>query len=208
MGRWSQYDEVRTFHYLASSRHDYQNLQDDYRLPEGFERVGYDADSGKYFFRDREGQLWEGQEGERFGEMTRGTPAFSTLCFVMDSNIRVAVSVTTVATQGDGNDVENGPQGEDGYALTGDDVSVFTPYHASGSRNPIYGAAGQRSPPTVFERQPLPSALPILSDHHRRVATGLAAGRLAWFDTGQIRKMPRGKFTCGRRGWRHVLEDC
>ena len=128
----------------------------------------------------------------------------------MDSNIRVAVSVTAAATQGDGNDVENGPQGEDGYALLrGDDVSAFTPCASeSGTVNPIYGAAGRRSSPTVFERQPLPSALPILSDHHRRVATGLAAGRLAWFDPGQIRKMPRGKFTCGRRGWRHVLEGC
>jgi hypothetical protein len=38
-------------------------------------RVGYDADSGKYFFRDQEGHLWEGQEGARFGEMTRGTHA-------------------------------------------------------------------------------------------------------------------------------------
>lgn len=36
-------------------------------------RVGYDADSGKYFFRDKEGHLWEGQEGAQFGEMTRGT---------------------------------------------------------------------------------------------------------------------------------------
>ena len=38
-------------------------------------RVGYDADSGKYFFRDKEGHLWEGQEGAQFGEMTRGTYA-------------------------------------------------------------------------------------------------------------------------------------
>jgi len=40
-------------------------------------RVGYDADSGKYFFRDREGQLWEGPEGAEFGEMTRGTHVHS-----------------------------------------------------------------------------------------------------------------------------------
>jgi hypothetical protein len=38
-------------------------------------RVGYDADSGKYFFRDKEDHLWEGQEGAQFGEMTRGTHA-------------------------------------------------------------------------------------------------------------------------------------
>ena len=38
-------------------------------------RVGYDADSGKYFFRDKEGHLWEGQEGAQFGEMIRGMHA-------------------------------------------------------------------------------------------------------------------------------------
>ena len=53
-------------------------MQDDYRLPEGMKRVGYDADVGKYFFRDNEGQLWEGQEGAEFGEMTRGTHVLST----------------------------------------------------------------------------------------------------------------------------------
>jgi len=53
MGRWTQYDE------------------DDYRLPEGMKRVGYDADSSKYIFRDTGGCLWEGQEGNRYGEMTQ-----------------------------------------------------------------------------------------------------------------------------------------
>jgi len=53
MGRWTQYDE------------------DDYRLPEGMKRVGYDSDSGRYYFRDREGVLYEGGEGAEFGEMTR-----------------------------------------------------------------------------------------------------------------------------------------
>jgi len=53
MGRWTQYDE------------------DDYRLPEGMKRVGYDSDSGRYYFRDREGALYEGGQGCEFGEMTR-----------------------------------------------------------------------------------------------------------------------------------------
>jgi hypothetical protein len=35
-------------------------------------RVGYDSDSGRYYFRDREGVLYEGGEGAEFGEMTRG----------------------------------------------------------------------------------------------------------------------------------------
>jgi len=53
MGRWTQYDE------------------DDYRLPEGMKRVGYDADSGRYYFRDSDGTLWRGAEGVEFGEMKR-----------------------------------------------------------------------------------------------------------------------------------------
>lgn len=46
--------------------------QDDYRLPEGMKRVGYDSDSGRYYFRDSEGKMYEGPEGSEFGEMTRG----------------------------------------------------------------------------------------------------------------------------------------
>ncbi|KAJ4000150.1 hypothetical protein F5050DRAFT_1804377 [Lentinula boryana] len=53
MSRWSQYDE------------------DSYRLPEGMERIGYDSDSGRYLFRDRDGSVWQGPEGAEYGEMTR-----------------------------------------------------------------------------------------------------------------------------------------
>ncbi|KIJ12831.1 carbohydrate-binding module family 50 protein [Paxillus involutus ATCC 200175] len=53
MGRWTQYDE------------------DDYRLPEGMKRVGYDSDTGRYYFRDREGLLYKGPEGSEFGELTQ-----------------------------------------------------------------------------------------------------------------------------------------
>jgi len=51
MGRWTQYDE------------------DEYRLPEGMKRIGYDADTGRYYFRDRNGTVWEGAEGAEFSEM-------------------------------------------------------------------------------------------------------------------------------------------
>jgi len=53
MGRWTQYDE------------------DDYRLPEGMKRIGYDADSGRYYFRDSDGSFWQGGAGASFGEMTK-----------------------------------------------------------------------------------------------------------------------------------------
>ena len=32
-------------------------------------RVGYDADSGRYFFKDSEGQMYQGAEGAEFSEM-------------------------------------------------------------------------------------------------------------------------------------------
>lgn len=35
-------------------------------------RVGYDSDTGRYYFRDREGILYEGAQGAEFSEMTRG----------------------------------------------------------------------------------------------------------------------------------------
>ncbi|KAF8808207.1 hypothetical protein BYT27DRAFT_7190354 [Phlegmacium glaucopus] len=50
MGRWTQYDE------------------DDYRLPEGMKRIGYDSDTRRYYFRDQDGSVWQGPE---YGEMTR-----------------------------------------------------------------------------------------------------------------------------------------
>lgn len=52
MGRWAQYDE------------------DDYRLPDGVKRICYDADSGRYYFRDSEGLMYEGPVGSRFGVLT------------------------------------------------------------------------------------------------------------------------------------------
>ena len=41
-------------------------------MPEGMKRIGYDADSGRYYFRDSDGTLWRGAEGVEIGEMTRG----------------------------------------------------------------------------------------------------------------------------------------
>ncbi|KAF9078825.1 hypothetical protein BDP27DRAFT_1310237 [Rhodocollybia butyracea] len=52
MSRWSQYDE------------------DSYRLPEGVQRIGYDADTGRYIFSSG-GSTLQGPQGARYGEMTR-----------------------------------------------------------------------------------------------------------------------------------------
>lgn len=48
---------------------------DEERLPEGMRRVGYDADTQRYQYRDEDGSFWEGPEGARYGMLQRaGTP--------------------------------------------------------------------------------------------------------------------------------------
>ncbi|PSN68293.1 hypothetical protein BS50DRAFT_633898 [Corynespora cassiicola Philippines] len=50
----------------------YADLESDSeRLPEGFQRVGYDADTQTYTFRDNEGHFWESEEGNRYGKLHR-----------------------------------------------------------------------------------------------------------------------------------------
>ena len=45
------------------------------------ERIGYDADTKRYFFRDPDGSVWQGEEGEEFGRVTRGVEQpFSSSC--------------------------------------------------------------------------------------------------------------------------------
>ncbi|KAI0901631.1 carbohydrate-binding module family 50 protein [Annulohypoxylon nitens] len=53
MGRWSQYDT------------------DEERLPEGMQRIGYDADTQTYTFRDRDGSIWESAPGNQYGQLHR-----------------------------------------------------------------------------------------------------------------------------------------
>ncbi|KAH6886220.1 peptidoglycan-binding LysM [Thelonectria olida] len=44
---------------------------DEERLPEGMERVGYDADTQVYTFRDVDGSYWEGAPGSQYGHLTK-----------------------------------------------------------------------------------------------------------------------------------------
>jgi len=53
MSRWSRYDD------------------DEYRLPDGMRRIGYDADTQVYTYQDDEGGIWEGAPGNRYGELKR-----------------------------------------------------------------------------------------------------------------------------------------
>ncbi|KAL0934678.1 LysM domain-containing protein [Colletotrichum truncatum] len=44
---------------------------DDERLPEGMQRVGYDADTQTYTYRDSDGSYWEGAPGNEYGHLTQ-----------------------------------------------------------------------------------------------------------------------------------------
>lgn len=57
-----------------SRYHDYED-SDEYRLPEGFERIGYDADTQTYTYRAPNGTIHSGQPGNRYGRLV---PASST----------------------------------------------------------------------------------------------------------------------------------
>ncbi|KAJ7628704.1 hypothetical protein FB45DRAFT_919057 [Roridomyces roridus] len=44
--------------------------EDAHRLPEGMKRIGYDADTARYTFCDREGNMYTGPAHERYGSLT------------------------------------------------------------------------------------------------------------------------------------------
>lgn len=45
-------------------------IQDEERLPEGMQRIGYDADTQQYTFRAQDGTIYESAPGNRYGELT------------------------------------------------------------------------------------------------------------------------------------------
>ncbi|PBK85375.1 hypothetical protein ARMGADRAFT_1036415 [Armillaria gallica] len=53
-----------------------QRAEDSSRLPEGFRRIGYDADTMRYTFTDKHGNLYRSAPGEESGTLT--PVAFST----------------------------------------------------------------------------------------------------------------------------------
>lgn len=51
-----------------SRYHDYED-QNEYRLPEGFERIGYDADTQTYTYRAPDGTTHTGAPGNQYGRL-------------------------------------------------------------------------------------------------------------------------------------------
>ncbi|KAK0446960.1 uncharacterized protein EV420DRAFT_883166 [Desarmillaria tabescens] len=47
-----------------------QHAEDSRRLPEGFQRIGYDADTMQYTFTDTHGKLYRSAPGEEYGTLT------------------------------------------------------------------------------------------------------------------------------------------
>ena len=89
-------------------------------------RVGYDSDTGRYHFQDRDGVVWQGAEGAEFGEMTRGEmfvgviPSSPQTSFSIVSNADVPLS-----EEAQEEDLEAAPTRTDGYRrVTTDPVRV------------------------------------------------------------------------------------
>ncbi|GJJ06170.1 hypothetical protein Clacol_000359 [Clathrus columnatus] len=70
MSRWTQYDELKSLCY-----------EDEYRLPEGMTRVGYDADTQRYTFQ-RGNELWLGEPGVQYGGNLTRTGVVNVFKFV------------------------------------------------------------------------------------------------------------------------------
>jgi hypothetical protein len=64
MTNYSQYDE------------------DEYRLPEGMTRTGYDADTQVYFYRDAQGKVYQGAPGNQYGILRPGSSTVPTTALI------------------------------------------------------------------------------------------------------------------------------
>lgn len=62
-------DSVRKKHPCGLDAPPLTTKQDTERLPSGFERIGYDSDTQIYTFRDSEGNTYESEPGNRYGEL-------------------------------------------------------------------------------------------------------------------------------------------
>ncbi|KAJ7846046.1 hypothetical protein B0H14DRAFT_2773213 [Mycena olivaceomarginata] len=156
MGRWTQEEE------------------DSSRLPEGVKRIGYDADTARYKFCDREGNLYLGPPHEHYGQLTvvgktshPATPADDRPnAFASPSDSRPELSVE-VPVRGQGTVTFHDFVPAHLIASPSSAESTFTPSPLSGE----VSAAGSRFRDAV-RRTALPSMANVVSNV-RRSATML-----------------------------------
>ncbi|THU78267.1 hypothetical protein K435DRAFT_762112 [Dendrothele bispora CBS 962.96] len=55
-----------------------QSTEDSCRLPEGFRRIGYDSDTERYIFEDRNGQRYYSAPGSEYGKLTPAADCMNT----------------------------------------------------------------------------------------------------------------------------------
>ena len=75
-------------------------------------RIGYDADTRRYYFRDQDGSVWQGAEGAEFGVITRGgAHHFSMQRMALSSELFGTVGrlPSSVVNESRGNDVKAHP---------------------------------------------------------------------------------------------------
>ncbi|CZS91818.1 uncharacterized protein RAG0_02359 [Rhynchosporium agropyri] len=63
---------------------------DDENLPDGMKRVGYDADTQTYTYRDRDGSFWEGEPGARYGVLRESGTAYQPMTLERHQEMRDA----------------------------------------------------------------------------------------------------------------------
>lgn len=84
-------------------------------------RVGYDADTQKYTFRDQNGVYWEGPEGAEYGELRKGIGNSLHWTSGLTAYIRFVVGQESRSSA----DLEaTAPAREDGYAPVPESVGV------------------------------------------------------------------------------------
>jgi len=71
-----------------SRYHPHPDDSDEGRLPEGMQRVGYDADTQTYSYRDRDGSYWEGDPGARYGVLHQSGRGYQPMTVADEQAIR------------------------------------------------------------------------------------------------------------------------
>jgi hypothetical protein len=146
-------------------------------------RIGYDADSSRYYFQDSDGSFWRGPEGSEFGELTRGVQYPTFTCPHITEIQAVAELPSHIAGGGpiEYNDLEAAPTHSNGYQLLGADADVRDP-HPSFYSNPKFHPTVHYGSQTSHQhqRQRIQNPLSVFPYHRRSPTSSLAFGSFPW----------------------------